>query len=77
MSSVLIFIILAVSILVIGLAIGLVAFVNGRRQPPERDLPGSAPSGTITEERPPETPEEPRAPVTTLERPEGTAGAPR
>ena len=79
MSSVLIFVILAVAILVIGLVIGLVAFVNGRRQPPRRDVPPTAPSGTITEERPAEAPtapepvEEPQAPVTTLERPEGTA----
>ncbi|MCW2809259.1 MAG: ftsY [Marmoricola sp.] len=77
MSAVLIFIILAVAILVIGLVVGLVALVNGRKQPPRRDLPASAPTGTITEERPPEAPEapeEPQAPVITLERPEGTAG---
>ena len=72
MSDVLIFVIVAAAILVIGVAVGLVAFVNGRKQPPRRDLPSSAPSGTITEERPPEVPEQ--APVTTLERPEGTAG---
>ncbi|MCW2711174.1 MAG: signal recognition particle-docking protein FtsY, partial [Marmoricola sp.] len=74
MSAVLIFIILAVAILVIGLVVGLVALVNGRKQPPRRDLPPSAPTGTITEERPPEAPEEPQAPVITVERPEGTAG---
>jgi fused signal recognition particle receptor len=77
MSTVLIFVILAIAILVIGLVIGLVAFVNGRRRAPSRDVPTSAPTGTITEERPaeaPETPvEEPRATVPTLERPEGTA----
>jgi fused signal recognition particle receptor len=79
MSSVLIFTILVVAILVIGLVVGLVAFVNGRRQPPTRKVPPAAPSGTITEERPAEAPEEPepleepQAPVTTLERPEGTA----
>jgi fused signal recognition particle receptor len=72
MSSVLIYVIIAVAILVVGVTIGLVAFVNGRKQPPRRDLPSSAPSGTITEERPPEVPEQ--TPVTTLERPEGTAG---
>jgi len=72
MSSVLIFVIVAAAILVIGGVIGLVALVNGRKQPPRRDLPSSAPSGTITEERPPEAPEP--GPVTTLERPEGTAG---
>jgi fused signal recognition particle receptor len=75
MSSILIFVILAVAILVIGLVIGLVAFVNGRKQPPP--VPPRAPAGTITEERPPEAPapvEEPQAPVTTLDRPEGTAG---
>ncbi len=72
MSDALIFVIVAAAILVIGVAVGLVAFVNGRKQPPRRDLPPSAPSGTITEERPPEVPEQ--APVTTLERPEGTAG---
>jgi fused signal recognition particle receptor len=49
MSSVLIFVIVAAAILVIGVVIGLVAFVNGRKQPPRRDLPSSAPSGTITE----------------------------
>ncbi len=69
------FVILAIAIVVIGLVIGLVAFVNGRRQPPPQ-APTTAPSGTITEERPaapeaPEAVEEP--PVTTLERPEGTA----
>ncbi len=77
MSSVLIFVILAVAIVVIGLVIGLVAFVNGRKQPPPQ-APPAAPSGTITQERPPEAPDAPGepedpAPVTTLERPEGTA----
>ena len=69
------FVILAIAIVVIGLVIGLVAFVNGRKQPPPQ-APPAAPSGTITEERP-EAPEVPEAveepPVTTLERPEGTA----
>jgi fused signal recognition particle receptor len=74
MSSILIFVILAVAILVVGLVIGLVALVNGRKQPPRRDLPQSAPSGTLTDERPGQTPGGPSAPVTTLERPEGTAG---
>jgi fused signal recognition particle receptor len=74
MSELLIFVILAAAILVIGLVVGLVAFVNGRRQPPRRDVPPTAPSGTLTEERPPEAPVDPGAPVVTLERPEGTAG---
>jgi fused signal recognition particle receptor len=72
MSSILIFVILAVAIVVIGLVIGLVAFVNGRKQPPPQ-APPAAPTGTITEERPAAPAEEPQAPVTTLERPEGTA----
>jgi fused signal recognition particle receptor len=74
MSSALIYVILAVAILVIGLVVGTVAFINGRKQPPKRDLPPAAPTGTITEERPAEAPPEPQAPVVTLERPEGTAG---
>ncbi len=84
MSSVLIFVILAVAIVVVGLVVGVVALVSGRRQPPTRDLPSQPPAGTLTEERPPETapetapeteqPGEPAAPTTTLERPEGTAG---
>ena len=74
MSSILIFVILAAAIIVIGLVVGIVALVNGRKQPPARDVPPAAPTGTITEERPPAPPEEPAAPTTTLERPEGTAG---
>ena len=74
MSIILIFLILAGAILVIGLGVGLVALVNGRRQPPRRDLPPAAPTGTLTEERPPPAPQQPDAPVTTLERPEGRAG---
>ena len=75
MSSVLIFVILAVAILVIGLVIGLVAFVNGRKQPPSRPVPPSAPSG---HDHRGATHRGARgagaaAPVTTLERPEGTA----
>src|SRR5699024_10905102 len=66
------FVILAIAILVLGFVVGLVAFVNGRKQPPAQ-VPPSAPSGTITDEPPTEAPEEPLAPVTTLERPEGTA----
>ena len=73
MSSILIFIILAVAIVAIGIVIGVVALVNGRKQPPPVGVPPVAPSGTITEERPPEAPEEPQAPVSTLERPESTA----
>ena len=45
------FVILAIAIVVIGLVIGLVAFVNGRKQPPPQ-APTTAPSGTITEEVP-------------------------
>jgi len=74
MSSVLIYTVLAFAIIVIGLVIGLVAFINGRRQPPRRDLPRSAPTGTLTEERPETAPPEAQPPVITLERPEGTAG---
>ncbi|MET0838772.1 MAG: signal recognition particle-docking protein FtsY [Marmoricola sp.] len=76
MSSPTVFVILAVAILVIGIVIGLVAFVNGRKQPSTRPVPPAAPSGTITEEPPveeTEASEPPEAPVTTLERPEGTA----
>ena len=70
-----VFAILVIAIVVIGLVVGLVALVNGRKQPPQQ-VPPSAPTGTITAEPPveaPEVPEEPQAPVTTLERPEGTA----
>ncbi|WP_027863370.1 signal recognition particle-docking protein FtsY [Marmoricola sp. URHB0036] len=70
-----VFVILVIAILVIGLVVGLVALVNGRKQPP-RPVPPSAPTGTITAEPPaeaPEAPAEPQSPVTTLERPEGTA----
>jgi fused signal recognition particle receptor len=72
MSSILIFVILAVAIVAIGIVIGVVALVNGRKQPPPA-VPPTAPSGTITEERPPEAPPESQAPVTTIERPESTA----
>ena len=70
-----VFVILVIAIVVIGLVVGLVALVNGRKQPPPQ-VPPAAPTGTITDEPPveaPEVPEEPQAPVTTLERPEGTA----
>ncbi len=83
MSSILIFVILAVAIAVVGLVVGLVALVNGRRQPRPPEPPRGAPGGTITEERPStEAPSAPSAPVETLEppataptleRPEGTA----
>ena len=74
MSSVLIFVILGVAVLVIGLVVGLVALVNGRKQPPAPPTPpASAPSGTLTEDRPAPAPEEPPSDVTTLERPESTA----
>jgi len=76
MSTILIFVILAAAILVVGLVVGLVALVNGRRQPPRRDVPRTAPGDTLTEDRRPQAPaEEPAGPgVSTLERPEGTAG---
>ena len=80
MSTVLIFVILAAAIALVGLVVGLVALVNGRRQPRPPEPPRAAPGGTITEERPaPEAPPapvetlEPPASVPTLERPEGTA----
>src|ERR1700754_1854824 len=66
------FVILAIAIVAIGLVVGLVAFVSGRKQPPAQ-VPPSAPPGTITEAPPVEAAEEPPAPVTTLERTEGTA----
>jgi len=74
MNSVVIFVILGAAILVVGLVIGLVAFLNGRKQPP-RPTPRAEPAGgVITEERPPEPSEEEAGPpVTTLERPDSTA----
>ncbi|SDT19896.1 signal recognition particle-docking protein FtsY [Nocardioides scoriae] len=84
MSAVLIYVVVGVAILVLGGAIGLIAFVNGRKQP--KAPPADRGGGVITEERPPGGPgpleaptdevpdEETGAPVTTLERPEGTAG---
>jgi fused signal recognition particle receptor len=85
MNSVGLFVILGAAILVIGLVIGLVAFINGRKQPP-KPTPRQPAGGVITEERPPEAPpeapteapeeapaEEPGPPVTTLERPDSTA----
>ncbi len=75
MSSILIFVILAAAILVVGLVVGVVALVNGRRQPPQRPVPPAPDGGILTEERPPpEATADPGTPVTTLERPEGTAG---
>ena len=81
MSSALIFVIVVAAVLVVGLVVGLVAFVNGRKQPPTRDLPPTPPGGILTEEPPetaaPETPEAPAEPSTatvTLERPEGRSG---
>ncbi len=74
MSSIAIIVVIVAAILVVGLVVGLVALVRGRRQPSSRTVPPAAPSGTITEEAPPAAPEEPAAPVPTLERPEGTAG---
>ena len=81
MNSVGLFVILGAAILIIGLVIGLVAFINGRKQPPE-PTPRQPAGGVITAERPPEAPpeapeeapvEEPGPPVTTLERPDSTA----
>ena len=87
MSSILIFVILGVVLLVIGVTVGSVAFLNGRRQPRPPQAPRRDPGGVITEERPPggstdllEPPVDraPTAPTTptapALERPEGTAG---
>ncbi|MCW2819362.1 MAG: ftsY [Marmoricola sp.] len=81
MSSILIFVILGVVLLVIGVTVGSVAFLNGRRQPRPPQAPRRDPGGVITEERPPGTstdllePPVEEAPATpTLERPEGTAG---
>ncbi len=82
MSMILIFVILAAVIALVGLVVGLVALVNGRRRPRTPEPPRTAPGGTITEDRPvPAAPPEPvepaqgtAAPVPTLERPEGTAG---
>ena len=83
MNSVGLFVILGAAILIVGLVIGLVAFINGRKQKPKRTTPREPAGGVITEERPPEAPaeapeeapvEEPGPPVTTLERPDSTAG---
>ena len=72
-----ILVILVVVIAVLGLGLGTAALVSGRRQPKAPTPP--APTGTLTEDRPAPPVEEapeaaPEAPVTTLERPEGTAG---
>ncbi|GAB3668545.1 signal recognition particle-docking protein FtsY [Nocardioides korecus] len=81
MSSILIFVILGVVLLVIGVTVGSVAFLNGRRQPRPPQAPRRDPGGVITEERPPggstdllEPPVEQAPAAPTLERPEGTAG---
>ena len=76
MNSVGLFVILGAAILIVGLVIGLVAFINGRKQPP-KPTPRQPAGGVITEERPPEAPEAPveeaGPPVPTLERPDSTA----
>jgi fused signal recognition particle receptor len=81
MNSVGLFVILGAAILIVGLVLGLVAFINGRKQPP-KPTPRQPAGGVITEERPPAAPpeapeeapvEEPGPPVTTLERPDSTA----
>jgi fused signal recognition particle receptor len=74
MSGIPLFVILVFALLVVGLVVGLIALVNGRRQPPRRDVPPAPPTGTINQEPSPPASAEPAAPVTTLERPEGTAG---
>ncbi|WP_445257601.1 signal recognition particle-docking protein FtsY [Nocardioides aurantiacus] len=83
MSSVAVYVVIAVALLVLAGGIGLVAFVNGRKQPKAPPVESRG-GGVITEERPPGTTDpalepEPEAPVDTgatrlLERPEGTAG---
>ena len=68
-------VVIVLALLVIGLGIGGAALISGRRQP--KAPPRQVPPGTILEEeRPPaEATDEPAPgpPVTTLERPEGTA----
>ncbi|ROR92164.1 signal recognition particle-docking protein FtsY [Nocardioides aurantiacus] len=81
-SGVTLYVVIAVALLVLAGGIGLVAFVNGRKQP-KPPVEGRG-GGVITEERPPGTPDpalepEPETPADTgatrlLERPEGTAG---
>jgi fused signal recognition particle receptor len=56
MSTIALFVILAVAILAIGLVVGLVALLQGRKQPPAP--PRRAPSGTITEAPPAAPPSE-------------------
>jgi fused signal recognition particle receptor len=76
MTSIALFVILAVVIVAFGLVVGLVALVRGRRQPPPPP-PTRAPSGTILDEPPvtqePDVADEPVTQVPTLERPESTA----
>ncbi|GAB4000605.1 signal recognition particle-docking protein FtsY [Nocardioides marmoraquaticus] len=84
MTGVTLYVVLGVALLLVGVVVGLVAFVNGRKQPKAPpEAPTEAPrGGVITEppptEAPPETVEAPPAPVEeqapVLERPEGTAG---
>lgn len=86
MSSVAIYVIVAVALLVVAGGIGLVAFVNGRKQPKAPPVEDRRGGGVITEERPPGVPDpalepepQPEEPADTgstrlLERPEGTAG---
>jgi len=67
-------VVLVLAILVVGLGVGAVALVSGRRQP--KAPPRQAPTGTILEEeRASRATEEPLPgpQVTTLERPDGTA----
>src|ERR1700709_198489 len=67
-------VVLVLAILVVGLGVGAVALVSGRRQP--KAPPRQAPTGTILQaERASPATEEPLPgpQVTTLERPDGTA----
>ena len=85
MSSLAIYVVIGVAILLVGVVVGVIAFLSGRKQP--KAPPPRMPDDVLVEQPPvttsPETPvevEAPPAPVETqpeapeLERPEGTAG---
>lgn len=85
MTGVTLYVVLGVALLLVGVVVGLVAFVNGRRQPRPPEAPTEAPRGGVITEPPPteappapETPVEeelpPAPPTPVLDRPEGTAG---
>lgn len=85
MTGVTLYVVLGVALLLVGVVVGLVAFVNGRKQPKAPpEVPTDAPRGGVITEPPPaeappvpapETPvEEEAPPAPVLERPEGTAG---